>query len=992
MKILTFCSLYFQLEIIQEGLHLKLDMHCAKEEFLGILEGYSKYDGPVLHTDHGPHQGYMPNSTENHSIERVPYHGHHSQALCNDLHRQEHYNQESSGSYRKARVKALYEERKARLHAKRERLESQTSASRSHYWDNPQQYVQSHEQPDHRHINNEWNNGDSEPLHTPDISYCSESDKESFLQTEDLKNNNTPTKSSRDTGNYYEYPDTSQDIEPLYVNMLSTITEENSSSSKNSSSNQGASSRSFESETEPPQIPPRCPAIPKERYAKYISDKRTPPPPWVELGEYVMLKDPNQSMVSFSENESNMAPPPSLLQPNTTNAFGGSMFSLLGHQSALIKKDCDNSTNTKESPVRYAKSDVISELYTSQNRDKSLLDISLISNISSTSNTLSAPHPHGLSDTTLGINPMHSTMIDAQPHSPVLPISLSETDEDSLINRTDDTFESIDTLEGDIYPHDQRTTVSEPSHLVHRAPHVSFTSPVRSKDDHCDVQIDLSCNFKTPNNPIPRPHCVSPKQTQIPQLCKEHGLHLNYGGPCIFEDSFDLLDNSDGSEIDFDSVNFNSENGSKIDSKRSSLASKISSQRSSIVSKRSSVMHPNSAVDTDCDSSYLSECVDDTHFTSDFSENYTAVYDSHKARMRMLRRQTGQRNIKQPKQAIGLSESDLFHDITSRHLSLQANRSSPPNIQGLSPTSSNSSADLDDLLQPDSPPLLDCTLTSYRGGSSYKESDDNSVNQTIISCDQRPVSLCSGASLTTCTTTDESPESNGGMSVPVNSPNITDSGGSSSKPTTDTYDYVDVPIDSHKVAKLLKKKLDSHGPLMGHHSKSVQSIPSTFSMGKKEYAPSISGSHKSYHSQAKTAYSDPVLLDRAYQYPQQPQKTTRYPRSQDSGFATHESNHKPRAYSMDPVHSPHLPADKPVQPVYSEQVLAHSCHAHSQSRRGHIAISDNQGVTRNVVQHSAVARNLNKDRKKALAKKLKQFNSNFYGGSNNTQIRTLGHF
>ena len=63
---------------------------------------------------------------------------------------------------------------------------------------------------------------------------------------------------------------------------------------------------------------------------------------------------------------------------------------------------------------------------------------------------------------------------------------------------------------------------------------------------------------------------------------------------------------------------------------------------------------------------------------------------------------------------------------------------------------------------------------------------------------------------------------------------------------------------------------------------------------------------------------------------------------------------------------------------------------HPLQSTSHFTISDNAGVTRTVVQHSAVARNLQHDRKKQIMKKLKQFNIKKSTG--NLHVETLGRF
>lgn len=1076
-------------------------MQNVKEEFLGVLEGYHNYEN----YDQFDHL-FMTGEDDihhHHPRDRVPpvNNTHHT---INDQHvtTSTSTNNNCPVSDPRARVRALYEARKARMHARRDKLDKSPSnlpSSQSSKWQGVQ-YSYPHPDDEHQH----------RMQTTP-----AESDQEQIFHDYEDRNNNTPTKSPKEhTAVGLQDQSSCSGSDPPYVNVLSTISEENSLSSKNSSGKNANSSNSFESEPEIPAVPPRRPLIPKNRYKEYLSEKTVPKPGWHDLGEYVTLKAPNQSMISFSD--TNIGPAPSMLKPDMlTQSLGASMFSIGGHEMSNFKKEHDTSKDSLHS-VRYAKSNVISELYTSQKREKSNLDVSCISSISNTSSTdgtLSRLSDSGTID-----YPLHSTVLGASMHSPAMPVSLCETDEDSLMNRTDDTLETIDTFDGDCgkAPHDARTTVSEPSTVLHHASRFTVFKPPKAFDDSYIKSKNIAvANGKFLKNQMPAPRqsktsVTISKESQIPQLCSEHGLHLNYGGPCFFEDSFDALGSSGESELDFSSVNFNSESGSKLSSKRSSLASKRSSLASRISSKQSSVIHHNSVADTDCDSSYLSECVDDTHFTNDFSEaeNYTALYDSRRARMKILRRQTGRGNIKRHRKPVGLSESDLIHDMSERHLSLQATRSSMPDIYNLSPTSSFSS---NDLKQPKVIPshhldssLHDSTLKSHEefGYSSYDDESDscsNSIshNDTVVSgygrlnyipddiedsrSEPRPVSLCT--STTGTTTTDESPESNGGMTVPVNSPNITDSGGSSSRPTTDAYDYVEVPINIPKVAKLLRNKLSlqqqqqqpahhhyninehqQHGPSC-HQSRSMQSIipPDDHTMSRQLYAPSCSGSQQS-SGRSNTAHSDPSLNTQHYTHHRQPEvtlntksfpqhhskhrhpeqslntqfhshhrqpdrtvntqpltqhhphhrpdtvlntqphhpqhreidprPTKRYPRSQDSGFATHESERSRRNVASRTAN----PRAHSYDALQGEQPLVHSCQAHSSSSNnrhregGHIAISNPEGFTRTVVQHSAVARNMNKDRKRALAKKLKQFNNNFHGSKGHPQIKTLGHF
>ncbi|CAD5123691.1 DgyrCDS12014 [Dimorphilus gyrociliatus] len=133
------------------------------------------------------------------------------------------------------------------------------------------------------------------------------------------------------------------------------------------------------------------------------------------------------------------------------------------------------------------------------------------------------------------------------------------------------------------------------------------------------------------------------------KLCKEHGLHPKFGGPCIFN-----------------------------------KASPASSKKIGLVA-------------TDYDSSYLSECSDEDDLNDDDNINLPLrIYDPLKARMRILKRQTGQTSLARPKEALGLQESNLFESPDKAHLSTNATCASE--VNGNDPTAPDNSPNSDECL------------------------------------------------------------------------------------------------------------------------------------------------------------------------------------------------------------------------------------------------------------------------------------------------------
>ncbi len=440
----------------------------------------------------------------------------------------------------------------------------------------------------------------------------------------------------------------------------------------------------------------------------------------------------------------------------------------------------------------------------------------------------------------------------------------------------------------------------------------------------------------------------SPPQIQKPAatLCKEHGLHPTYGEPCIFR------------------------------------------SKDSLISRDLRASPP--PTETDYDSSYLSECVEPDQFSQGASEGevYTPTYDSRYACMKMLRRQIGQQDLNQVKEPVGLSETDLMFDITQKHLSLEATRASLPDLSGLSSLPS----DQDDGLSESTLHASHC-FPDVAG-------DRLSPNGTLIGVEARRGSV-------TTLTTDDSPESHTGATAPVNTPNITDSGGSSSRPTTDNYDYVEVPPVSQRLQLKMAKtpalpyssssssQQQSHSIRKGPPAAaSVHSMDRVVQAGRK--------SHSRFHN-SRSVESIPTMCS--------------YSRSQSSTSRNHRrprhNQREPRRPEQEPDwnHLSVRPTPIGIEDTSSQRGVANQS-GHSQQERDsgfslsyssskprhhqsqHFVIEDSEGNQRTLIQHSAVARNLPHDRKKAIAKKMKKFSSSFHRADSigNLQLQTLGHF
>ena len=337
-----------------------------------------------------------------------------------------------------------------------------------------------------------------------------------------------------------------------------------------------------------------------------------------------------------------------------------------------------------------------------------------------------------------------------------------------------------------------------------------------------------------------------------PHLCKEHGLHPTLGGPCIFQTDDSFVDKMP--------------------------------------------QHFDHFTETDCDSSYLSEHVDDVSFSG--TEDCVVRYDAPTARMKLLRRQTGQTQLKNIRCPIGLSESDLLFETTQKHMSMEATRASLPDLSVLSTVADDTTI------------VASLKRSRY---SSDKHSDSTfSANNTLVN---------------TGPATDDSPESNTTLPVPMNSPMnspMTDSG-SSSRPTTDNYDYAE-PAET-----------------------------------KTEKFPAPQSSSQNNHPRAS--------------FKRHHKSSTRNYSSSNSGKSL--TSRELRSSSQH-VLRPRNCCESPVSP-------------RRRSQSHHITISEASGASRTVVRHTAVARNLQHHKKKALVKKLKQFNNNFYSAQN-LHLQTLGHF
>ncbi len=675
-----------------------------------------------------------------------------------------------------------------------------------------------------------------------------------------------------------------------------------------------------------------------------------------ESGDYVTLATTPQTPQAMLQSEGSLNN--TSIWINSTDGLKYNTLELSAHEYS----GSPDRMSRRESPVKYASSDTISELYTST---KSLKDVSQISRIShsslreqvSGSNINSAVLQSSFDyplHSTLNY-PLHSTLN----MSDITPMSQPNTDDLALS--------------------DARTTVSEPSALIRNRINSELQAVMtpRSMDDSW-LDIRSLQKVEKKNNPTSPTTVIAEESPKTPkcgysivkiregsaQLCKEHGLHPTLGGPCIFQtdDSFTLTESS----LDEDDL-------------------------------QAPTSEP--YTETDCDSSYLSECMDDTaNFNQGLSaaEDYTATYDARNGRMKMLKRQTGQTALQNEdlRYPIGLSDSDFLEatrylDATRKHFSLEATRSSLPDLAALD-TTSVSEDDLDSTLRA-------AQNNNNLGEGSRKDSDGgvwspNSLNETMVSMrsiERRPLSV------STVTTADTSPESNTGMQVPVNSPNVTDSTGSSSKQNTDTYDYVEVPMPKNanpKSGKLLP--LPPRPPARKRHS----SQRATKSSGSRSIGSRSIGSR----SVVTTKSAGGRLCSTRSSAGSNRTRSSHDIRDRDS----HSRHHAQSCYDIRDrdLHNRHHGCEtggrKPASPARRCLCYHHDCDSGFSTPASmphkaagcHITISDTAGHTRTVVQHSAVGRNLQKERKKAIVKKLKQFNNTFHKSTGNLQIQTLGHF
>ena len=620
-------------------------------------------------------------------------------------------------------------------------------------------------------------------------------------------------------------------------------------------------------------------------------------------GDYVTLKSPLTNYVNVQK-ATPLAPHQSFQGSclNDTSIWVNSTDGLTGCKNATAELSAHDYTGSprrvlspgqRESPVKYASSNTISELYTS----KHIKDLSHISNVCEASirEQVSSSNIHGAVFHSTFNYPLHSTLNE--------PFN-------STISFLDDVTPKSNTPSPSDFPgftSDTRTTISEPSAARHKK---NILSLPRSQDDIYTDSTQKSRSSRREKSRRRSEQITTPKSrvSQVTtKLCKEHGLHPTFGGPCIFsnDDSFTLSDDSPEEDL-----------------------------------KRMSYM-----TETDCDSSYLSECMDDgSNFNMGLSEaeEYTATYDARNGRMKMLKRQTAQTQLKdaEVRYPIGLSDSDFLDtthnytrnfanlnnthmDATQKHFSLVATRSSLPDLSALS---CGSQEDLDTTVQENRPP------SSSR--SSHKESDGlspNDTDKTLVTVREQQLTVSTPSAET-------SPDTS--LPVPVNSPNVTDSTGSSSKQNTDTYDYVEMPVP--KFVKVDSSRLPPRplGSRSARKRSSHRHIGSSKSLASHRSA-------RDAQSQVSKAKSDSPSAHR------QARRSLRYHHDCDSGFST--------------------PASQP-------------------KHGGHIVISDDAGNTRTIVQHSAVARNLQRERKKALVKKIKKFTNNFHTSTGNLHIRTLGHF
>ncbi len=615
------------------------------------------------------------------------------------------------------------------------------------------------------------------------------------------------------------------------------------------------------------------------------------------------------------------------------------------------------------SPVKLGSNDTFSELFTS----KAIKDISTISSISkgSAREQVSSANLSGAFHSTFNY-PLHSTM--NCPLSSSFDIS---PDNRRQVTPEPDTEVSID-VDGD-YDHDRKsvkTTISEPTEFIRRKVKRSGLEQQHRKaldDSYMDYQYlnqhplpsHPSPKKKTPR--LTKSKVLSPSDfktpTRKPQatLCKEHGLHPTFGGPCIFSNEDSVL-NLDSSPDDL-----------TFDVTMASPSPKVAATASCV----------QLVPETDCDSSYLSECVEGDHCSQGPSEGEECLptYDSRSASIKMLRRQTGQQDLNHIKEPVGLSESDLLFDVTQRQISVEATRASLPDLSGFSTMVQGTDHEgiSESTLHPPSP---------QKGPSQThnRVSPDSTLVNT--NADNPALSL----------STNDSPESNTGITVPVNSPNITDSGGSSSRPNTDSYEYSDI-----KKVSAIDKDAELMPP--------PQALPAKVTSYRSRQR---SSGHRSSRSQRPRSYPASLNSHRSSQ-----QSRSRSHRSSFSGPSSHHpanNNYLPQGTSKRQKNS-QMVSSSTLSVQDWEAIRPHSRRSHHGSRdwdsgcsTSHASgkpvhapshyLMQEKGYNQTAADSITGSSNMPREKKKALAKKLKKFSNNFYSATNtgNLHIETLGHF
>ena len=640
-------------------------------------------------------------------------------------------------------------------------------------------------------------------------------------------------------------------------------------------------------------------------------------------GEYVTLKTPLKTVGGSKLGFSTPLTPTALdsLSRNTPHRLNDTSVWMhaeddIHNRSAdntveLSSHDYSSSPDRLESGnsgVKYASSNVISELYTSPQNKQSLKDVSHITRTSrgSLREQPSAVNLSGAFSSTFNY-PLHSTLN--------YPLHSTLNHDDFMIPRCDNQSNFVDSESED-----------SPPRVAVRSARPAVIGRQASPNGEGPIYIN-----KRDVSSTSHVHHPAPPKHEI--LCSEHGIHASLGGPCIFGNDDEAITESSTDQEEVIQTNIRPRPSQ--------------SRRRKPRQRRSS---RNAVTDTDCDSSYLSECHENDipERLEEQYENVTVEYDSRQGCMRYstMRRQTANTNLQTEefKAPIGLSESDFLFDVTQKHLSLEATRSSIPAVSDLSDMMSEYRSESDD--------MSDSTLHA----SKLNESSDNMLDR------QRNVTMrypgdgegarpCSLATTSSATSTGDSPSSSSGngyigRQAPVNSPNITDSG--SSRPTTDTYDYVELPVRHLSKEALLRHQLQysmKHSPARTHRRRRHTS--------SKYMATYASSGSRCSSIRESSLHSAGRYSRRSHRY------------EHDSGLSV-SSYRRYRNKSRD-----HL--------------------SDSQSSK-HFYISDNEGHKRAVIKHSAVA-NLEPQRKRAIAKGLKQFkNTSHLSTGTSSSIHVLGQF